>query len=353
VKAIIVGDNLIDSRMFLSRCQPLREAGYAIQAFDWLAEDRNDLSRRNLNVEKYGPEAELPPDGLQAAVPEAAILITHFAPLARASIEAGRQLKVIGVARAGWENIDVGTATAQGIPVVHIVGRNANAVAEHTVGLLLAEMRNIARAHWAMKDGEWYNRYVDPHTCFELSGKAVGLVGFGAVGRLVARRLSGFDLRLLVCDPFVAESTVQAAGGELVALADLMRQADIVSLHTRLSPETQGLIGQRELALMKPTAYLVNTARAGLIDEAALLETLQSKRIAGAALDVFWQEPLPPGSPWLELDNVTLCAHLAGTTLDALHNTIDLVIEEVLAYLRQGKVDRIVNPEALDVRQTP
>jgi len=353
VKAIIVGDNLIDSQMFLARCQPLREAGYEVQTLDWLAQDRNDLTRRNLNVEMHGPEAEPPPAGLRAAVQGAAILITHFAPLARAIIEAGSQLRVIAVARAGWENVDVEAATAQGIPVVHIVGRNANAVAEHTVGLILAEMRNLARAHCALKAGVWYNRHVDPHTCFELSGKTVGLVGFGTVGRLVAQLLSGFGVRLLVHDPFVAEAVVQAARGKLVSLPDLMRQADVVSLHARLLSETDGLIGQQELALLKPTAYLINTARAGLIDEAALVAALQEGQLAGAALDVFWQEPLPPDSPWLDLDNVTLCAHLAGTTLDALHSTIDLVIEEVLAYLQQGKLDRIINPEALDGRQTP
>jgi D-3-phosphoglycerate dehydrogenase len=178
----------------------------------------------------------------------------------------------------------------------------------------------------------------------------VGLIGFGAIGCLLARRLSGFDVRLLVSDPYVPAGVVQDAGGVLVPLDELLCQSDIVSLHARLSPETQGLIGRRELAQMKPSAYLVNTARAGLIDQDALVEALQNGQIAGAALDVFWQEPLPADSPLLELDNVTLCAHLAGTTLDALHDTIDLVIEGVLAYLQQGRMDRVVNPEAFKRR---
>ena len=347
MKAIIVGDNWIPSELMLTRCEPLLNAGYEIQRFDWLSTDRNDMSRRNLNVERHGPEAESCPDGLADAARDAEILITHFSPVPRAVVEAGEGLKVIGVARGGWENVAVEAATQRGVPVVHIVGRNANAVAEHTVGLILCEMRNLARSHCALQAGVWINREIDPLGCFELAGKTLGLVGFGAIGQLVARRLVGFEMRLLVHDPFVSASEVQEAGGALVSLEALLRQADVISLHARLQPETEGLIGRRELAMMKPTAYLVNTARAGLIDEQALTEALQEKRIAGAALDVYWQEPLPHDHPLNGLDNVTLSSHLAGTTLDALHNSIDLVIEGVLGYLRQGHSDWVVNPEAL------
>jgi len=127
-----------------------------------------------------------------------------------------------------------------------------------------------------------------------------------------------------------------------------LSQADVVSLHARLAPETEGLIGRAEFAQMKPTAYLLNSARAGLIVEDALVEALQQRRIAGAALDVYWQEPLPADHLLTRLTNVTLTSHLAGTTLDALHNTIDLVIEGVLRVLRQGKIDTLVNPEVIE-----
>jgi D-3-phosphoglycerate dehydrogenase len=352
MKAIIVGDNLITSEMMRSRCGPLREAGYELHALDWLAPDRNVMSQRNLNIELHGPEAEFPPVGLREAVSDAEVLMTHFAPISRAIVEAGQQLQVIGVARSGWENIAVEGATQHGIPVVHVVGRNANAVAEHTVGLLLCEMRNLARSHCALHSGVWITRQIDPVQCFELAGKTLGLVGFGAIGQLVARRLAGFEMRLLVHDPFVPESRVRDAGGESVSLEDLLRRADVVSLHVRLLPETEGLIGRRELALMKPTAYLVNTARARLIDQEALIEALQQRRIAGAALDVFWQEPLPPDHPLIELDNVSLSTHLAGTTLDAVHNSIDLVVGGVLEYLQEGRTGRVINPEALGRRAT-
>jgi D-3-phosphoglycerate dehydrogenase len=348
VKAIVVGDNLIPSEMILSRAGPLRDAGYAIQAFDWAFADRNEMNRRNLNVEKHGPDAESPPDGLLDAVGEAEILAVQFSPVSRAVIEAGKKLKVIGVARAGWENIDVKAATEHDIVVVHIMGRNANAVAEHTIGLILCEMRNLARSHCALQSGVWIARQIDPLHTFELAGKTLGLVGFGTIGRLVARRLAGFDLRLLVHDPYVPEARVEQAGGEAVSLPELLRRSDVVSLHARLVPETEGLIGRAELALMRPTAYLINSARAGLIVEEALVEALSERRIAGAALDVYWQEPLPADHPLTRLDNVTLNSHLAGTTLDALHNTIDLVIEGVLGVVREGGTPFIVNPEVLE-----
>jgi D-3-phosphoglycerate dehydrogenase len=205
----------------------------------------------------------------------------------------------------------------------------------------------MARSHCALQSGVWINRQLNPFSCFELAGKTLGLVGFGAVARLVARRLAGFDVRALAYDPLVSDSEVRHGGAEPAPLDELLRQSDVVSLHARLLPETEGLIGRSELALMKPTAYLVNTARAGLIDEGALVEALQQRRIAGAALDVFWREPLPADDPLLGLDNVTLTTHLAGTTLEALHNSIDLVIWGVLGYLQRGDTTWVVNPGAL------
>ena len=347
MKAVVVGDNLITSEMILSRCDPLREAGYQLQALDWLAPDRTELNRRNLHVERHGPEAEPPPEGLEEAVWDADILLVHQSPVPRAVVEAGSRLKVIGVARGGWENISLGAATGRDIPVVHILGRNANTVAEFTVGMIVSEMRNVARSDCAMRNGVWYNRFVDPHRCFELRHKTIGLVGFGAIARRLAQLLSGFDVRMLAYDPFVPQETARALGVEMAALEAVLRQSDVVSVHARLLPETEGLIGERELALMKPTAYLVNTARAGLVDEAALLKALQEHRIAGAAIDVFWKEPLPADSPWLQLDNLTVTPHLAGTTADSFYYSAELVVKAVLDYLCKGQTELVINPEVL------
>lgn len=347
MKAIVVGDNLITGEILLSRSDPLRRAGFEIQAFEWLASDRNVLNRWNLNIETHGPDAEPPPEGLEDSVRDADVLITHFAPVPGRIIDAGRRLKVIGVARGGWENIAVDTATKKGVPVVHIVGRNANAVAEFTVGMIIDETRNIARSDRAMRRGIWYNRRVDPEDCFELRGKVVGLIGFGAIGKRVAQLLSTFDARVLVHDPFVTEAVAATHGAARVELEELLRRSDIVSLHARLSSDTEGLIGARELALMKSTAYLINTARAGLVKREALITALRDHHIAGAAIDVFWTEPLPPDTPLAELDNLTITSHLAGTTIDALYLSAELVVDAVVGYLSGGETDLVINSEVL------
>jgi len=187
-KAVLIGDNLISAEMFSERSVALREAGFTITTLSWVFEDRNEMNRRSLRIERFGPEIESPPLGLSEEIRDATILITHFAPISRDMIAAGAKLQVIGVARGGWENVNVNVATQFGIPVLHIKGRNANAVAEYTVGMILCEMRNIARSHSTMRQGEWYK--IDPNSSYELANKTVGLIGFGAVGQLVARRLS-------------------------------------------------------------------------------------------------------------------------------------------------------------------
>lgn len=346
MKAVMIGDYLIPTDLMLSACDPLREAGFEIETLEWETESKEKVDQRRLNVELHGPEAEPYADGSDEAIKDAEILIVHFCPVPRSLIEVGSRLKVIGVARAGWENIDVEAATEKNIPVVHIVGRNDTTVAEFTIGLMLAEMRHIARSHCAIGQGEWFE-ITDPLSCFELGDKTIGLIGFGAVGHLLARRLAGFEARLLVYDPYVPEDAVRRAGCEPCSLAELLRQSDVVTLHARLTPETVGLIGKRELASMKPTAYLINTARAGLIDEGALLEALKEKRIAGAALDVFWHEPVPADSPWLELDNVTLASHLAGTTRDAFIKSVKLVSQASLDCVNGSSYDWVINPEVI------
>lgn len=346
MKAVMIGDYLIPPELMLESCEPLREAGFEIETLEWKTETKEEVDQRRLNVELHGPEVESPPEGASRAIKDAHILIVHFCPVPRSLIEAGRQLQAIGVARAGWENVDVETATEKNLPVVHIVGRNDNAVAEFTLGLMLAEMRHIARAHCAIKQGLWFD-ISDPLSCLELGGKTIGLIGFGAVGRILARRLVGFEVRLLVHDPYVPEETIRGAGAEPSSLEELLRQSDVVSLHARLTRETIGLIGKQELALMKPTAYLINTARAGLIDEEAFLEALQQKYIAGAALDVFWEEPIPGDSLWLELDNVTLVSHLAGTTRDAFIKSVRLVSQAVLDCVNGVNYDWVINRETI------
>jgi D-3-phosphoglycerate dehydrogenase len=159
--------------------------------------------------------------------------------------------------------------------------------------------------------------------------KTIGLVGFGFIGRLVAQKLLNFGVRILVYDPYVGQDTLLKFGAEAVSLEELCRQSDFISIHARLGKDTTGLIGREAFSWMKSTAYLINTARAGLVDEASLIAALEERRIGGAALDVFWTEPLPAGHPLLRMDNVTITPHLAGATLDTFRMTPYLLLREL------------------------
>jgi D-3-phosphoglycerate dehydrogenase len=188
--------------------------------------------------------------------------------------------------------------------------------------MILGEVRNIARAHHCLKSGQWRRSFPNSDAIPELCDKTVGLVGYGAVGQLLAGYLQAFGCRVIAYDPYFHGDSSPA---KLVDLDALLRQSDVVSLHARLTAETRHLIGDAQLRLMKPGAILVNTARSGLLDEEALVAALAERRIMGAALDVFDTEPLPPGHPLMKLDNVTITPHLAGSTIDAFRNSPKLM----------------------------
>jgi len=299
-----------------------------------------ELQEANLAIETGGPGAVTLPAALCEGLEAFDIVVTQFAPLDRRFIEAARRLKVIGTLRGGLENIDVGSATARGISVLNTPGRNARAVAECTIGLILAEVRNLARSHAKLMCGQWTRVFPNSDEIPELHGKTVGLVGFGAVARLVAGYLHAFGSRVLAYDPYVTGDTGRV---RMVDLPTLMRESDIVSIHARLTPQTQHLIGAPQLALMKRSAVLINTARSGLVDEPALIQALAERRIMGAALDVFDVEPLPADHPLLKLDNVTVTPHLAGSSRDAFRNSPRLMAETILRLLRGERPLPVVN----------
>ena len=228
----------------------------------------------------------------------------------------------MGVLRGGTENVDVPYATQRHVAVMNTPGRNSRAVAECTMALILAEVRNIARSHAALTRGVWQRDFPNSSAIPELNQKTVGLVGYGAVGQLVAHFLFAFGSKVLAFDPFFRGDPSPV---ELVELSELLRESDIVSLHARLTADNHHMIGRAELEQMKPTAVLVNTARSGLVDERALVDALVRGKIMGAAIDVFDQEPLPPDHPFTALDNVTISPHLAGSTVDAFRNSPKLM----------------------------
>ncbi len=263
------------------------------------------------------------------------------------------RLQVIACCRANPVNIDVAAATDRGIPVLHAPGRNAQAVADLAVALMLMGLRHIPAATGLLRRQDGPQGMVKMAVAFfELKGhelwrKTVGIIGLGAVGRQVAKRLQGFDANLIAFDPYLSPDEVQRCGAQSVDLQTLLRQADVVTLHAPLTEETRGMLGPGQFALMKPTAYFVNTARAELTDEGALYEALKANRIGGAALDVFTEEPPPPDHPLLQLANVIATPHIGGNTHEIPAHQSHIVVSDLERLFQGQRPLHIMNPETL------
>ncbi len=335
-----IGELFIPHEHIRTGFAPLAERGVEVHTLDWTLDGFQELQNVNLLVEKNGSEAYDPPAYIYEAAREADILITEFCPVPRKLIDACANLKVIGVLRAGIENINVDHATERGILVYNTPGRNSDAVADFTVGVLISECRNIARGHLGLKNGDWIRVYPNSGNIPDLPGKTAGIIGLGEIGQKVAKRLSGFDMTILGYDPFVK---VPPAGVELVDLAQLMSRADFVTVHARLTKETENLVDGKLIARMKPTAYLINTSRSALVNEKALYEALRDRRIAGAALDVFDTEPPGKEYPLVSLENVTLTPHMAGGSNDAFFNSPKRLAAEMVKLWEGGDSRFIVN----------
>jgi phosphoglycerate dehydrogenase-like enzyme len=268
------------------------------------------------------------------------------------TFEGAPGLEMIGICRNALNHIDLDAATAKGVLVVNAPGRNAIAVAEHTLGLMLALARRIPQAHRFVSDGAWTDP-VGGYSKFqgtELAGKAAGIVGLGAIGRLVAQRLVPMGMQVIAHDPYVTPEAAAAAGAELVALDDLLARADFVLIHAPATASTMGLIGHAALALMKPTARLINPSAPGVVDEDALADALEADRIAGASLDVFEGHPLPENSRLRSLNNVVLTPHIGGATSETVHRQSRMITNDILLVLRGEQPVHLVNPEAWTVR---
>lgn len=348
LKALVVGDAMILGSEFKMAAQKyLGNFVGDLKAGDW-EPNWQRLQARRLEVEKKGPEIEEVDELIKEAGKDAELLAGLFVPISSKVFDAMPKLRIAGVSRAGLENVNVKEATERGILVFNIEGRNAEAVSDFAVGLMLSECRNIGRAHFAIKTGSWRKEFSNSNWVPELKGKNIGIVGFGYIGRLVAQKLSGFGVNCLVYDPFVNPEDVKEAGCVLVDKETLFKESDFITLHARMSESTKNMVGEKELGLMKPTAYLINTARAGLVDEKALISALQEGRIAGAGLDVFLDEPLKADSAFLTLDNVTLSTHIAGTTKEALTRSPEILMEDIAKLLAGQKARFIINKEVLE-----
>jgi D-3-phosphoglycerate dehydrogenase len=254
-------------------------------------------------------------------------------------IAAADRLKVIVRVGVGYDTVDLAAATGKGIQVGTTPGTNQHAVADYAFGLLLALARRIVPHHTTTAAGQWV-RVAGP----DVYAKTIGIVGLGAIGKGVARRARGFDMTVLAYDVYKDDAFAQANGVRYVELDELFRQADYVTLHTPLLPETRGLVNAERLRTMKPTAYLINTARGELVDLDALIEAIEAGRLAGAALDVFPKEP-PTGHPILTTRNVIVSPHVAGGSIEANLAAAKMACQSVVAVLQGGRVAHCVNPD--------
>jgi D-3-phosphoglycerate dehydrogenase len=318
---ILVSDDVSEAGL-----EPLRAAGFAV-------EKRTGMK----------------PEELRAAVGDYDGLVVRSETKVTAEVlDAAARLRAIGRAGVGVDNIDVAAATQRGVIVMNAPDGNTMTTAEHTVALLLALARRVPQSNESLRAGRWERK---KFVGVELRGKTLGLVGLGRIGRVVASRARGFEMRVVAFDPFVSPEQLANTGVELATLREVCAQADFLSVHTPLTAETRGIIGAEELSLMKPTARVINCARGGLVDERALLDALREKRIAGAALDVFEQEPPPQDHPLLQLEEVIATPHLGASTVEAQEGVALTVAEQMRDYFLTGALRGAVNAPSLGAQE--
>ncbi|HYR75751.1 MAG TPA: phosphoglycerate dehydrogenase [Pyrinomonadaceae bacterium] len=318
---IFVADEVSDSGL-----QPLRDAGFTLDKRTGLA-----------------------PDALRAALADSDGLIVRSETKITAEVmDASKTLRVIGRAGVGVDNIDVAAATARGIVVMNAPDGNTITTAEHTMALLVALARNVAQASSSIKAGKWERkRFIG----VELQGKALGIIGLGRIGRAVAARARAFGMKIVAHDPFISPEEAKDLEIESVSLDEVFSRADFLTVHTPLTSETRGIIGAPAFARMKKGVRIINCARGGLVDEAALYEAIKSGIVAGAALDVFEQEPPPVNHPLLSLEEVIATPHLGASTTEAQEGVAFTVAEQMRDYLLTGALRGAVNVPSLGARE--
>ena len=321
----------------------------------------------------YGVTGEkMPVPEMKEKIRGIELLISEFEDINQEVIEAADKLKIIVCCRnEAFASIDIEAATKKNIPVLRAGGGNAIDVAEHTIALLMAVSKNISLTDHLLKytdqltnvqyDDEGGKRAetmsewsMDPTAPFalhgggpEMYGKTFGQIGFGMIGKEVAKRAHALDMNVLVYDPYVSQEQMDYLGAKKVDLDTVMKESDFISVNCNVVPETVGLVSREKIALMKPTAYFVNTARAKVLDYDALYDALAEKKIAGAGLDVYPVEPIPAGNKFLSLRNVVLTPHLAGSARDIVGHQTNIVLADVKRILDGGKPRFICNPEVL------
>lgn len=268
-----------------------------------------------------------------------ALLVRSKTKVTKNVIQAAKNLKVIGRAGAGVDNIDLEAATKRGIVVVNAPEASSITVAEHTIGLMLAMARKIPFADASLKSGKWEKK---KFVGIELRGKVLGVIGLGRIGTQVVAKAKAFGMQILVYDPYISEKLARDSGVKISDLDELIKNSDFITLHVPLTEQTKGMIGKKEIEKMKKGAFIINCARGGMVDEKALYEGLKSGKIAGAALDVFEKEP-PLESPLLKLENIVVTPHLGASTEEAQRYASVIACEEVIRTLKNEAPRNVVN----------
>ncbi len=347
MKVLILGDGLLKAeiveREVRNRFGHIEELEISNLTFEWPLEP---FCKNEEISEFQGSET-----AIKEAIVAAECVILHASPISKVILEAAKNLKIIGVVRGGPKNINLAEATERGIPVINTPGRNAVAVVEFTVGLILAELKNIARAHANLMKGDWrYDYYLYDECKFELTDKVIGLVGFGNIAYRLSGILKAFGMKVVSCDPYTDAGVMSQFGVEKVEFDELIGMSDIVSVHARLTDETQGMFDKEVFVKMKPSALFVNTARGGLVNYDDLADALDNKVIACAALDVFEDEPVDFDSRIMKCSNITVTPHIAGATKDTVHYGLNLLLNDIERFVNGEKVENCLNPEVLTER---
>ena len=351
MKVRLIGDCYINAALMRECFEEWVALGCHVKQLDWGVPNMTELSKINLELEQNGPEViEIPPE-IISFVHDADIIITQFCPINTQIINNAPNLKAVGTVRAGYENINIEALSNKGVMVFNNPGRNAHAVSDFAIGLMLAENRNIGRSHAALVQGHWRKNYENLSFNHDFFESVCGIIGFGIIGQMVAKKLQGFEMEILVYDPFADNQLVSDHKAKAVDLDTLMKKSDFIHVTARLTEDNYRMISEDKIAMMKPTGIIINTARSGLIDEPALIKALEEKKIGGAALDVFDMEPLGPDHPLTKLDNVTLAAHIAGTTRHAVTKAALRLAREMGRMLQGQQPDTQVNGGKVEFRE--
>ncbi len=343
VKVLAIGDRFIRSDLMVRALKeevagaleiPVLDMPWPIEPFGRIAEVDEASGSEEQVIERVG---------------DAEVLFTHVAPVTKRVIEAAGALKLVVCPRGGPVNVNVEAASERGIAVCYVPGRNAPAVAEYALGLILAATRRIGDGHVSLKDGEWRGEFYAYEECgIELGASTAGIVGFGAVGSRVGRLLRAFGAEVLVYDPYVDDARIEAFGCRAVGqLGELLEGSKFVTLHARLTDETRRMIGAEEISRMPQGSALVNTARGGMLDYGALCDALESGHLGSAALDVYDEEPPSEGSRVLSAPRLVLSPHVAGATKETAQRAIRLGAAEVRRYVGGERLANVSNRNAL------